>query len=62
MSEDATEHVYVPRVESINHAYAKLLPKNCPVIEETGDGVKCGTCTFYMKDGKTCPRHGKVRE
>lgn len=53
---------YVPRVERVNVAYAALLPNNCPVIEETGDGVRVGTCTFYMKDGKTCPRHGKVRE
>lgn len=62
MSDDAPEHVYVPRLESINLAYAKLMPSNCPVVEETADGDKVGNCTFYMKDGKTCPRHGKVRE
>ena len=36
--------------------------KNCPVIEKTADGVHVGRCWFYMKDGKTCPRHGDVSE
>ena len=34
--------------------------KNCPVIEKTADDVRVGRCWFYMKDGKTCPRHGDV--
>ena len=59
---DEQADCFVPRVERINTDYAKLHPRNCPVIEETGDGIPCGVCTFYMKDGKTCPRHGKVRE
>jgi hypothetical protein len=33
---------------------------NCPIIEQTGDGVNCGRCWFYLPDGKTCPRHGDV--
>jgi len=53
---------YVPRLEAINTPYADLNPNNCPVIEETADRVKVGVCTFFMRDGKTCPRHGKVRE
>lgn len=46
----------------INHSYRKLHPSNCPVVERTADGVEVGTCTFYMKDGKTCPRHGDVEK
>lgn len=48
------------RRERINESYRKLHPNNCPVIERTADGVEVGTCTFYMPDGKTCPRHGDV--
>jgi hypothetical protein len=44
----------------INKSYRKLFPNNCPLIEKTADGVPVGTCTFYMKDGKTCPRHGDI--
>ena len=32
----------------------------CPINEETADGVYVGRCCFYLKDGKTCPRHGDV--
>jgi hypothetical protein len=47
----------------INTAMLKDFPRNCPVIEETADGIPVGTCWFYLPDpdGKTCPRHGKVR-
>jgi hypothetical protein len=46
----------------LNKAYQKWMPHNCPVIEQTADGVSVGTCTFYMPDGKTCPRHGDITQ
>ena len=33
---------------------------NCPILEQTADGVNVGRCWFYLPDGKTCPRHGDV--
>ena len=33
---------------------------NCPIIEQTADGVRCGRCDFHLLDGRTCPRHGDV--
>lgn len=45
----------------INESYRKFMPNNCPVIEETADGICVGTCSFYLKDG-VCPRHGKIEE
>ena len=33
---------------------------NCPINEQTGDGVRVGQCCFYLEDGITCPRHGDV--
>ena len=33
---------------------------NCPIIEQTADGVSCGRCCHYLPDGITCPRHGEV--
>lgn len=33
---------------------------NCPINEQTGDGVAVGRCWFYLPDGVTCPRHGNV--
>ena len=45
----------------INRTYRTLFPRNCPVIEQTADGVLVGTCTFYLPDGHTCPRHGDIR-
>lgn len=35
---------------------------NCPVLERTGDGRMAGRCTFYLPDGRTCPRHGDIFE
>ncbi len=35
-------------------------PHNCPINEQTADGAIVGRCWFYLKDGKTCPRHGDV--
>jgi len=35
-------------------------PENCPIREQTADGVPVGRCWFHLKDGKTCPRHGDV--
>lgn len=46
--------------QRVNNAYAKLHPRNCPLIEKTADGVVVGTCTFFMRDGRTCPRHGDI--
>ena len=45
----------------ISVGYEKLFPHNCPVIEYTADGENVGVCTFYLKDQKICPRHGKVK-
>lgn len=33
---------------------------NCPINEQTGDGIVVGRCWFHLPDGKTCPRHGDV--
>lgn len=44
----------------INKSYQSMFANNCPVIEVTGDGVECGTCTYYLRDG-VCPRHGDVK-
>lgn len=33
---------------------------NCPIVEQTGDGIPVGKCDFYLKDGIDCPRHGDV--
>lgn len=33
---------------------------NCPINEQTADGTIVGQCCYYLKDGKTCPRHGDV--
>jgi hypothetical protein len=44
----------------INEPYYKQFPANCPVIEQTGDGVEVGTCTYYAPGG-ICPRHGNWR-
>jgi len=35
---------------------------NCPIKEQTADGVPCGRCMFYLPDGKSCPRHGDVSD
>lgn len=45
----------------ILNSYDKLMPRNCPVMEYTADGTYVGVCTFFLKDGKTCPRHGVVK-
>ena len=55
-----TEPLFIERKERINKAHFKTHPMLCPVIEQTGDGNECGTCCFYMPDGKTCPRHGVI--
>lgn len=44
----------------ISKSYQKLMPSNCPIIEKTADGMEVGICTFFLRDGKTCPRHGEV--
>jgi hypothetical protein len=51
----------VPVTHSINAPYAEMFPQNCPVNEYTADGMPVGVCTFYLPDGKTCPRHGVVK-
>ena len=33
---------------------------NCPINEQTADGVTVGRCYFHLEDGHTCPRHGDV--
>lgn len=37
------------------------MTRNCPINEQTGDGVPVGRCDFYLSEGKTCPRHGDVQ-
>lgn len=51
---------YLPGVE-IYKGYAEANPHNCAVKERTGDGVPVGPCCFYLENGTTCPRHGKVK-
>jgi len=45
-----------------DHEYLTLAswPSSCPINEQTGDGMTCGRCWFFLKDGRTCPRHGDV--
>ena len=45
----------------INKPYSETFQNNCAVIECTGDGIPVGTCTHYLKNGTTCPRHGVVK-
>jgi hypothetical protein len=33
---------------------------NCPIQEQTADGVRVGRCWFHLQDGVTCPRQGEV--
>lgn len=33
---------------------------NCPILEQTADGVNVGRCCYHLPDGQTCPRHGNV--
>lgn len=35
---------------------------NCPINEQTADGVPVGRCWYHLPDGKTCPRHGDVTD
>lgn len=51
---------YLPGVE-IYKGYALSNPYNCAVKERTGDGVPVGPCCYYLDNGTTCPRHGKVK-
>jgi hypothetical protein len=52
---------YRPSIE-YSKSFVQLHPNNCAVKERTGDGVYVGECWSALKDGTTCPRHGKVRE
>lgn len=33
---------------------------NCPIMEQTADGTRCGRCWHTLEKGR-CPRHGDVR-
>ena len=33
---------------------------NCPINQQTGDGIAVGCCWYHLFDGKTCPCHGDV--
>jgi len=33
---------------------------NCPILEQTADGINVGRCWFYLIGGHTCHRHGDV--
>ena len=56
-----TNKLYFGKHE-ISEVYAKMNPRNCPVIEYTADKDNVGVCCFYLQDGKTCPRHGIIKE
>lgn len=49
-------------IHPINRTAWAQAPRNCPVLEYTADGRPVGTCTFFMPDGKNCPRHGDITE
>ena len=36
-----------------------IFQNNCPINEQTGDGVCVGRCWFHCEGG-VCPRHGDV--
>ena len=33
---------------------------NCPINEQTRDGIPVGKCDFHLEGGIECPRHGDV--
>ena len=35
---------------------------NCPIDEQTADGIKVGRCWHYIGPEGYCPRHGDVRK
>ena len=35
---------------------------NCPINEQTGDGICFGRCWHHLEGGLWCPRHGDVAE
>ena len=38
---------------------------NCPIIEQTADGVPCGRCYCFLNvgpNGWICPRHSDVED
>lgn len=37
------------------------MPDNCPINEQTADGVSVGRC-WHKLENYVCPRHGEVRE
>jgi len=43
----------------INEGHYEAHPMNCPVIEQTADGVAVGVCCYHLDSG-VCPRHGKI--
>jgi len=57
---DTPRFDYLPDIE-ICYEFAKTHRHNCAVRERTRDGVSVGACSHYLKDGMTCPRHGKVK-
>lgn len=57
---DHIEKKYAAGVE-YSQGSDKMFPNNCAIIERTADGVSVGPCTFYLENGTTCPRHGKVK-
>jgi hypothetical protein len=59
-SQDLLPWQYAKGLE-ISESHEKWHPRNCPVIERTGDGVSVGACEFYLNENTTCPRHGKIR-
>lgn len=36
-----------------------LFENNCPINEQTADGVQVGRCYYYLNQN-VCPRHGDV--
>jgi hypothetical protein len=61
MSKKVLIYTYLDGLE-VCSGFEKLWPNNCAIRERTADGESVGPCTFYLEEGVTCPRHGKVRE
>lgn len=38
-----------------------MFESNCPIREQTADGICVGRCWYFMSDGHTCPLHGDVQ-
>ena len=53
--------VLVTKYEVMSPLWREMNPRNCPIHERTGDGIRVGACWFGLKQG-VCPRHGQIYE